>query len=108
MPRKPHPFGNEWHTIACGLSWIMFGVELVEGEDAQKEITQGLTKGTIGLLFRLTTILHNTGKVVVIDSGFCVLKGLVALCKVGVFSAVGIKNADTGHSLFQVTASTRQ
>jgi hypothetical protein len=33
-PRKPHPFGNEYHTACCGLSGIMFSIELVEGKDA--------------------------------------------------------------------------
>jgi hypothetical protein len=28
-PRKPHPKGNEYHTIADGLSGILFGLELV-------------------------------------------------------------------------------
>ena len=32
-PRKPHPFGNEYHTIACGLCGILFGIEMVEGKD---------------------------------------------------------------------------
>ena len=31
--RKPHSFGNERHTIACGLSTIMWFVEIVEGRD---------------------------------------------------------------------------
>ena len=31
--RKPHPFGNERHTLACGKSTIMYRVELVEGCD---------------------------------------------------------------------------
>ncbi len=32
-PRKPHPFGNEYHSICDGISNIMFGIELVEGRD---------------------------------------------------------------------------
>ena len=31
--RKSHPFGNERHTIACGLLTIMWFVEIVEGRD---------------------------------------------------------------------------
>ena len=26
VPRKPHPFGNEWHSICCGISGIMFAI----------------------------------------------------------------------------------
>ena len=33
VPRKPHPYGNEYHSICCGLSGIMFQVELVEGKE---------------------------------------------------------------------------
>jgi hypothetical protein len=33
VPRKPHPMGNEYHTICCGTSGIMFNLELVEGKD---------------------------------------------------------------------------
>jgi len=33
-PRKPWPFGNEYHTIACGESIILWRVEMVEGKDA--------------------------------------------------------------------------
>ena len=29
--RKPHPFGNERHTIDCGLSTIMWFAEIVDG-----------------------------------------------------------------------------
>ena len=35
--------------------------------------------------------LHGTGKVVVLDSGFCVLKGVIELKKRGVFAAALIK-----------------
>ena len=35
--RKTHPFGNERHTIACGLSTIMWFAEIVEGRDLPRE-----------------------------------------------------------------------
>ncbi len=31
VPRKPWPYGNEYHTIACGESQIIYNVDLVEG-----------------------------------------------------------------------------
>ena len=37
-PSKPHPKGNEYHTIDDGLSGILFGLELVEGKDGAVEI----------------------------------------------------------------------
>jgi Transposase IS4 len=33
VPIKPHPFGNEWNSICCGISGVMFAIELVEGKD---------------------------------------------------------------------------
>ena len=31
-PRKPHPFGNEYHTIADGLTNILINYEIVIGK----------------------------------------------------------------------------
>ena len=31
--RKPRPFGNERHTIACGLSKTMWFADISEGRD---------------------------------------------------------------------------
>ena len=33
LPRNPHPFGNEWHTIYCAMSVVVFFVDIVEGKD---------------------------------------------------------------------------
>eukprot|EP00546_Thalassionema_frauenfeldii_P009549 CAMPEP_0178909114 /NCGR_PEP_ID=MMETSP0786-20121207/8313_1 /TAXON_ID=186022 /ORGANISM="Thalassionema frauenfeldii, Strain CCMP 1798" /LENGTH=113 /DNA_ID=CAMNT_0020581121 /DNA_START=53 /DNA_END=394 /DNA_ORIENTATION=+ len=37
-PRKSRPFGNEWHTIACVLTTIIFWAEIVKGKDHPKEL----------------------------------------------------------------------
>eukprot|EP00957_Ditylum_brightwellii_P141759 10801006-Ditylum_brightwellii.AAC.1 len=37
-PRKPHPYGNEYHSICDGLSGIMHYVEMVEGKDRPCEL----------------------------------------------------------------------
>ena len=82
-PRKPHPWGNKYHSICCAVSGIMFAVEMVEGKDAPREIPPHPTRNqfgrTIGLLLHLTEALYMTGKVVILDSGFCGLKGLIEL-----------------------------
>ena len=39
-PRKPHPFGNEWHTACCGLCGVLFVLELVEGKDRPPQCTK--------------------------------------------------------------------
>lgn len=94
VPRKPHPMGNEYHTICCGVSGIMYHLELVEGKDKPPQhIPEYDDHGgkTVGLLLRLTRPIWNTGKVVILDSGFCVLKGLIELKKKGVFASALIK-----------------
>ena len=64
----------------------MYRVEMVEGKDHPREMQNPSDdKGkTIGLLRRLTKPLYSTGKVVVLDSGFCILEGLIELRKKGV------------------------
>ena len=61
----------------------MYGVELVEGKDHPPEngTPEYEDRGgkTVGLLLRMSKLLWRTGKVVVLDSGFCVLKGLIEL-----------------------------
>ena len=94
VPRKPHPFGNEYHSVCCGVSRIMWRIEMVEGKDTpagtRKEFDD---KGgsTVGLLLRMCKPFFYTGMALVLDSGFCVLKGLIELRKVGVFGASVIK-----------------
>ena len=91
-PRKPHPFGNEWHTISCGICGILFAMELVEGKDRPSELpAPPKNKKTIHLLLRLCKSLYGTGKIVILDSGFCVLQGIIKLRKLGVFAGALIK-----------------
>ena len=46
---------------------------------------------TARLLLRLTKLLYGTGKIIILDSGFCILKGIAELCKKGVYSLALIK-----------------
>jgi hypothetical protein len=82
-PRKPHPFVNEYHTACCGMSGLMLAVEMVEGKDPPLDHGPPEFKGVIGktggLLLRMLKSCFNTGRYVVLDSGFCVLKAIVAL-----------------------------
>eukprot|EP00977_Amphora_coffeiformis_P000513 scaffold130_cov151-Amphora_coffeaeformis.AAC.2 len=93
-PRKPWPFGNEWHSICCGESQIMWQIELVEGKDRPPEMAppEHADQGkTVGLLLRLTEPIWHSSRVVILDSGFCVLKGIIALRQKGVFASALIK-----------------
>jgi len=92
--RKPHPFGNERHTICCGQTNIMFRAQIVEGKD--RPVMLGPKKWnekgtTVGLMLRMTEPLHGSGKCVVMDSGFCVAQGIAELKKKGVYGAALIK-----------------
>ena len=109
VPRKPWPFGNEYHSICCAKTGIMFQVELVEGKDRPTGLPpkQFNEQGkTVGLLLRLTKPIWGTSKVVILDSGFCVLKGIIALRQQGVFSSALIKKDDIGQQTSRETRSS--
>ena len=92
-PRKPHPFGNEYHTACCGLCNILFSIEMVEGKDAPPEVDVPYSPHgkTVGLLLRMLKSYFHMGKYVVLDSGFCVLKGIIKLREMGLFACALIK-----------------
>ena len=83
----------------------MFNIEMVEGKDhpPQIEETEYDKMGkTVGLLVHLCSSLFSTGKVVILDSGFCVLKGLIELRKLGVFASALIKKDAFGQRASQM------
>ncbi len=67
----------------------MYAIEIVEGKDAPpqrpRDPNERLGK-TVGLLLRLCKSIYSRGFVVILDSGFCVLQGIVGLWKKGVFA----------------------
>ena len=93
-PRKPHPFGNEYHDIACGVSNILFRILLVEGKDSPTQRPEGEFEKygkTTHLLLELCRTIFFSGRVVILDSGFCVLKALTKLREYGVYTTAMIK-----------------
>ena len=67
-------------------------MEMVEGRDRPKELIHDpKTKKTTNLLLRLCSSIKSAGKVVILDSGFCVLEGIIVLKKVGVYAGALIK-----------------
>ena len=55
-PRKPHTFGNDYHSICYGLSGIVFDIELVEGKDFPGDTPPDIYEkigNVVGLLVRL-------------------------------------------------------
>ena len=96
VPRKPHPFSNEYHSVCCSTSGIMWGMELVDGKDARCAAEHPKPKysnhgNTVGLLLQILELLFIRGSVVVLDGGFCVLKGIIELKKRGVYASALIK-----------------
>ena len=95
VPQKPWPFGNEYHTVCCGNTGIMFAMEIVEGKDAprsrQYQEFDDLGGKTVGLLLRLSKSIWKSARIIILDSGFCVLKGIIELRKKGLYASALIK-----------------
>ena len=44
-PCKPHPFDNEYHTICCAKSGILFDFELEDGKETLENLKKILEQG---------------------------------------------------------------
>ena len=77
----------------CALTNILFSIELVEGKDSPPQVAVDFKeKGKMaGLFLRMLWPFFYTGWYVVLDSGFCALKAIIELQKVGVYSCALIK-----------------
>ena len=106
VPRKSHPFCNKFHTAGDGVLHILFQMELVEGKDEPEEKAKpqysNLGK-TVGLLMCLAQTIYNSGRVIILDSGFCVLAGLLQLLKKGLYASAVVKKGGTGQSTSRAT-----
>ena len=73
----------------------MLKVEMVEGKDHPREITNcdfGEHGGkTVGLLLQVLKNYFSTGRSIILDSGFCVPRGIVELKKEGIYAGALIK-----------------
>ena len=82
VPRKPWPFGNEYHDAGCAHSDIIWALDLREGKDCPTNLGNkefdDLGK-TTGILLRLTKSVRSSGKVFVLDCG-AEEKGCVRRC----------------------------
>ena len=80
--QKPHPFGNEWHTIYCGISYILCRVRIVEGKDIPEQLGLKLHPEllrTVGLMIQMCEPIFSTGKSVFMESVFVLQIGLLHL-----------------------------
>ena len=73
----------------------MFVVELVEGKEHPRQYGpldfEDLGGKTVGLLLHMMKSYISTGRYAILDSGFCVLKGLIQFRNRGVFAYSAIK-----------------
>ena len=81
MPRKPWPFRNEYHTVCCSLSGILWQIELVEGKDSPSQNAPKFNNEgkMVRLFLSILEPIFDKGIVVVLDSGFCVLSRIIEL-----------------------------
>ena len=94
VPRKPHPMGNEYHTMCDGYWGVLYHMELMEGKHRPKEMNKKKFDEygkTVGRVLRCSSSLFATGKTVVMDSGFCVLDVLPKLKERGVYALIMVK-----------------
>ena len=93
--RKPSPFGNEYHTIACGVLHIIFWMECVEGKSRPPhlgEMPLSYEHGKLcALILRATESIAGSNRVVFMDSGFGVLCALPELRRRGLHATVVLK-----------------
>ncbi len=69
----------------------MYWVELVKGKDQPK---------AVGQILHMSKNLWNTGKIVTMDSGFSVAKGILAMREKGVFDQSLVKPRGRGWLVF--------
>ena len=94
IPHKPWPFGNKYRTVCCCSLGIMWGIDLVEGTDHPQQLgiqQYNNLSSPVGLLLRMLSPIYHKGFIVILNSGFCVLKGIIELRKKGVFASALIK-----------------
>ena len=93
VPCKPWPFGNEYHMVCCSLSGILWQMEIVEGKDTPLQIVPKFNnqEKPVGLLLHVLESIFGKGNMVVQDSKFGVLKGIMELKKCVVYASALIK-----------------
>ena len=85
--RKPHPFGNERHTICCGIISILWRSQIFKEKDRPSHLVPKLRLElgkTAVLMLQMCKPIFSTGKFVVMYSNFCASNIIVPLVEKGV------------------------
>ena len=92
--RKTHHFGNERHSICFGLTSIFWRSHIVGRKYFPQQLGQEeyneLGK-TVSLMLRMCRPIFGSGDSIVLDSGFCVTKGITELKYKGAYTPYMIK-----------------
>ena len=100
VSRKPHPFGDEYHTICDGeldgpSNPILWHAEIQEGKDRPVQLGPKKydEKGKpVGLMCHTVELIKSSGKYVTMDSGVNVSMDIIDMKRVqGVYGQVLIK-----------------
>ena len=90
VPREPLHFRNEYCTIFCGISGVLYRLYLVEGKYCPMKldapIYNEILGKTVGLLLKLSKIFWVSGKTLVLYSDLCLLKYSIEWINVWYFS----------------------
>lgn len=90
VKRKPAARDAGYYPLYCAETGILFKVDLVEGKSRPKELAAVPNESTLGktgaLVMRMVDGLCGTGRVVVMDSAFCVVKAVKALYDSGLYA----------------------
>ena len=91
--KRPHPNGNMVNAIACAKTKIIYHVELAEGKDHPSHVQCEFEElgATTALMLRMTRRIWSSGDVVIMDSRFATLSGLLNLLAHGVYATIAIK-----------------
>ena len=95
-PCNPHRKSNTHHIIYWGESAIVYGWNIVYGRDnpipmGRPDFEKNPNTKTVGIMIWPMIALWSTGKVVVMDSGLCVLKWILEVRNRGVYGSELIK-----------------
>ena len=88
VPCKLHPIGNEYYLVSWEIYGIILVIKFIEGKDRLKELgnMKYYEYRKIGrLLFQLYEAIFSTGKVIILDSGFYMLKRIISIINFGVY-----------------------
>ena len=89
LKRKPHPMGNEYHTVTCPDTKILYCVEIVEGKDKPaegphlvEEFEEQMDSNVAALVARMCVCIQGSARVVILDGGFGYVPTVVELLKI--------------------------